>query len=87
MESTVAALLAPGKSILAADESFVTIEKRFNALNIPSIEEGETLERFHWTCGVLSHENSGKYSVLSTAYRYIISDIALVLVNEELLNT
>ena len=35
------------------------------------------LERFHWTCGVLSHENSGKYSVLSTAYRYIISDIAL----------
>ena len=39
MESTVAALLAFGKGILAADESFPTIGKRFKALNIPSTEE------------------------------------------------
>jgi fructose-bisphosphate aldolase class I len=39
MESTVAALLAPGKGILAADESFPTIEKRFKALNISSTEQ------------------------------------------------
>ena len=30
MESTVAALLAMGNGILAAAESFLTIEKRFN---------------------------------------------------------
>ena len=39
MESTVAALLAPGKGILAADESFPTIEKRFEEFNIASTEE------------------------------------------------
>ncbi len=32
-------LVAPGKGILAADESFPTIEKRFKAINIPSTEE------------------------------------------------
>jgi fructose-bisphosphate aldolase, class I len=39
MESTVAALLAPGKGILAADESLPTIGERFAALDIPSIGE------------------------------------------------
>lgn len=39
MESTAAALVAPGKGILAADESFGTIEKRFQAVNIPVTEE------------------------------------------------
>jgi fructose-bisphosphate aldolase, class I len=39
LESTVRSLLASGKGILAADESFPTIGKRFNALNISSTEE------------------------------------------------
>ena len=39
MESTVNGLLAPGKGILAADESFPTIEKRFKTLAIDSTEE------------------------------------------------
>src|SRR5476651_2323781 len=39
MESTVAALLASSKGLLAADESFPSIEKRFAPLNIPSTEE------------------------------------------------
>lgn len=39
LESTVQALLAPGKGLLAADESFPTIGKRFQALAIPSTEE------------------------------------------------
>jgi fructose-bisphosphate aldolase class I len=39
MESTITALLAPGKGILAADESFPTIGKRFKALDIPSTED------------------------------------------------
>jgi len=38
IESSVQALLAPGKGILAADESFPTIEKRFKELGIPSTE-------------------------------------------------
>lgn len=38
MGETVAALLAPGKGILAADESFGTIGKRFAALQIPVTE-------------------------------------------------
>ena len=45
MESTVTALLAPGKGILAADESFPTIEKRFKALNVPSTEENRRAYR------------------------------------------
>jgi fructose-bisphosphate aldolase class I len=38
IESTIQALLAPGKGILAADESFPTIEKRFKGLGISSTE-------------------------------------------------
>lgn len=39
LKATVAALLGPGKGILAADESFPTIGKRFAALGIRSTEE------------------------------------------------
>ena len=38
LASTVQALLAPGKGLLAADESFPTIEKRFKEFDIPSTE-------------------------------------------------
>ncbi len=36
---TAQALVAPGKGILAADESFPTIEKRFKPLGVESTEE------------------------------------------------
>jgi len=45
LESTAQALLVFGKGILAADESFPTIEKRFAALNITSIEENRRAYR------------------------------------------
>lgn len=45
MESTVLALLAPGKGLLAADESFPTIGKRFAALAIPSTEQNRRAYR------------------------------------------
>ena len=45
MESTAAALLAAGKGILAADESFPTVGKRFAALNIPSTAENRRAYR------------------------------------------
>ena len=39
MESTIGALLAARKGILAADESLPTIKKRFADINVPSTEE------------------------------------------------
>lgn len=45
LESTVQELLAEGKGLLAADESFPTIGKRFKALNIPSTEENREAYR------------------------------------------
>jgi fructose-bisphosphate aldolase class I len=45
MQLTVAALIASGKGILAADESFPTIEKRFRALDIVSNEENRRAYR------------------------------------------
>jgi fructose-bisphosphate aldolase class I len=45
LESTVRALLAPGKGILAADESFPTIGERFKELGILSNEENRRAYR------------------------------------------
>jgi len=45
LETTVGALLAPGKGILAADESLPTIGKRFAELGIPSSEESRRAYR------------------------------------------
>jgi fructose-bisphosphate aldolase class I len=38
LEATAAAIVAEGKGILAADESFPTIEKRFKSIGVPSTE-------------------------------------------------
>jgi fructose-bisphosphate aldolase class I len=45
LESTVQALLAPGKGLLAADESFPTIEKRFEEIDLPSTEDNRRAYR------------------------------------------
>jgi fructose-bisphosphate aldolase class I len=45
LESTVRALLAPGKGILAADESFPTIGERFKELGIVSSEDNRRAYR------------------------------------------
>jgi fructose-bisphosphate aldolase class I len=45
LEATALALVAPGKGILAADESLPTIGKRFKARNIPSTEENRRTYR------------------------------------------
>lgn len=45
MQSTVAALVTPGKGILAADESLPTIGKRFAALGIPATAENRRAYR------------------------------------------
>jgi len=45
MHATVAALLTRGKGLLAADESFGTIEKRLKALAIPATDENRRAYR------------------------------------------
>jgi len=45
LERTIQALLAPGRGILAADESFPTIGKRFEELGIESTEENRRAYR------------------------------------------
>ena len=45
LQSTIARLVAPGKGILAADESMPTISKRFSALGIESTEESRRAYR------------------------------------------
>jgi fructose-bisphosphate aldolase class I len=45
LESTARSLVAQGKGILAADESFPTIEKRFRSINIESNEENRRAYR------------------------------------------
>ena len=45
LESVAAALVADGKGILAADESFPSIEKRFKSIGLPSTEENRRAYR------------------------------------------
>jgi fructose-bisphosphate aldolase class I len=45
LRSIAEALVAPGKGILAADESFPTIEKRFKGIDIPSTEDNRRAYR------------------------------------------
>src|SRR5436190_6618701 len=45
MEATAQALVAPGKGILAADESTPTITKRFKTIDLPSTEENRRAYR------------------------------------------
>src|SRR3984893_4361322 len=45
LESVAKKLVAPGKGILAADESTGTIEKRLKSINVPSTEENRRANR------------------------------------------
>ena len=45
LAATAQAMVAPGKGILAADESFGTIEKRFKSITIPNTEENRRAYR------------------------------------------
>jgi fructose-bisphosphate aldolase class I len=45
LESIAKKLVAPGKGILAADESSGTIEKRLKSINVPSTEENRRMYR------------------------------------------
>src|SRR5436853_7580750 len=45
LQSVATKLVAPGKGILAADESSGTIEKRLKSINLPSTEENRRMYR------------------------------------------
>lgn len=57
LESTALALVAPGKGILAADESLPTIGKRFSAIGAPNTEENRRTYRelLFTTAGLEEH--------------------------------
>ena len=57
LETTARALVAPGKGILAADESFPTIEKRFKSIEVESTEESRRAyrEMLFTTAGIGDH--------------------------------
>src|SRR5215212_3934597 len=60
LESTAKELVPEGKGILAADESFGTIEKRFNAVDIDSTEESRRQYReMLFTTGSIGEYLSG----------------------------
>ncbi|MCI0548903.1 MAG: fructose-bisphosphate aldolase, partial [Candidatus Rokubacteria bacterium] len=45
LESTARAMVAPGRGILAADESAPTIKKRFDSIKVESTEESRRAYR------------------------------------------
>ena len=45
LEAVAKAMVAPGKGILAADESTGTIEKRFKSINVENTEENRRAYR------------------------------------------
>jgi fructose-bisphosphate aldolase class I len=45
LETVARGIVAPGKGVLAADESFPTIKKRFDSINIESTEENRRVYR------------------------------------------
>ncbi len=57
LEQIAQSLVAPGRGILAADESFGTIEKRFKSIGIPSTEENRRAyrEMLFSTAGAEAH--------------------------------
>ncbi|MFA6106285.1 MAG: class I fructose-bisphosphate aldolase [Patescibacteria group bacterium] len=57
LKATAKAMVAPGKGILAADESTATIEKRFAKINVPSTEDNRRRyrEMLFTTPGLNSH--------------------------------
>lgn len=57
LEATARALVAPGKGILAADESHPTIEKRFRSVDVESTEENRRAYRqmLFTTPGIETH--------------------------------
>ena len=72
LRATVAALLAPGKGILAADESLPTIGKRFAALGIPSTEENRrTYRELLFTTPGLGESISGVILFDETMHQHI----------------
>jgi len=67
LQATAKAMVAPGKGILAADESAATSEKRFASVNVPCTEENRRLYRDlflaapgveQYISGVILHEET-----------------------------
>jgi fructose-bisphosphate aldolase class I len=71
LETMAKKLVAPGKGILAADESTGTIEKRLKSINVPSTEENrrEYREILFTTSGVVNLSAGSFFSTRRFARR------------------
>ena len=87
MESTVAALLAPGKGLLAADESFPTIGKRFKELAIASTEENRRAYREmlfttsglgEWVSGVILFDETIRQGIGGVAIPEALARLGII---------
>jgi fructose-bisphosphate aldolase class I len=88
LAATAGALVTDGKGILAADESFGTIEKRFKKIGIPSTEENRQAyrEMLFTTKGVedfisgviLFDETLRQTTVGGTRFATVLSDVGII---------
>src|SRR5262245_24984092 len=73
LQTTAKAMVAPGKGILAADESSGTCQKRFDSVNVPCTEENRRAYRDlflaapgieQYLSGVILHDETIRQSAL-----------------------
>ncbi len=87
LEETAGAMVAPGKGILAADESNPTIKKRFDTINVESTEENRQFYRVmlftthgleDHISGVILFETLRKSAANGTTFSKILSDKGII---------
>ncbi|MFH1864215.1 MAG: class I fructose-bisphosphate aldolase [bacterium] len=79
LTSIVKALIAPGKGILAADESFPTIEKRFKSIGVDSTEENRrTYRELLFTTPGIEEFISGVILFDETLRQQVLSNKAII---------
>src|SRR5919201_2078786 len=88
LESTARALVAPGKGILAADESTGTIQKRFDSIQVESTEETRRAYRdllfttegaAEYISGVILYDETIRQSALDgTPFPKLLADQGII---------
>ena len=88
LTQTARAMVAPGKGILAADESSPTIKKRFDTINVPSTEENRRAYRDllftapgihdHISGVILFEETLGQAGADGTPFPKILEDRGII---------
>ena len=84
MRTTATDLVAPGKGILAADESTGTIKKRFDSIGVPNTEENrQAYRQLLFTTAGLGEHISGAILFDETIRQSTVDGVSFVKVLEE----